>query len=193
MFCTCKFCITSVFTFVVGALTICMFEMKHNHSYIIEFGSKLWINLSFKLLVPEWSAQGILPKTWYFNGHPLWCMFLDDDFRRHFVFSASQCMSTVKSSSSTQGLINKCLGYFLEPTLMHTSIWTCMSHYPRHVSGLDMPIFRRKNCTNTASGILALLGGCTLYRLRADSLYWWTGFACSALINLMFFQPCIIV
>ena len=31
-----------------------------------------------------------------------------------------------------------------------------MSHYPRHVSGLDMPIFRRNNCTNTASGILAL-------------------------------------
>ena len=55
-------------------------------------------------------------------------------------------------------------GYFLEPTLMHTSIWACMSHYPRHVSGLDMPIFRRNNCTDTASGILALLGGCTLYR-----------------------------
>ena len=51
---------------------------------------------------------------------------------------------------------------------MHTSIWTCMSHYPRHVSGLDMPIFRRNNCTNTASGIIALLGGCTLHRLRAD-------------------------
>ena len=34
---------------------------------------------------------------------------------------------------------------------------TCMSHYyPRHVSGLDMPILRRNNCTNTASGILAL-------------------------------------
>jgi len=32
-----------------------------------------------------------------------------------------------------------------------------MSHYyPRHVSGLDMPILRRNNCTNTASGILAL-------------------------------------
>ena len=43
-----------------------------------------------------------------------------------------------------------------------------MSHYPRHVSGFDVPIFRRNNCTNTASGILALLGGCTLYRLRAD-------------------------
>jgi len=32
-----------------------------------------------------------------------------------------------------------------------------MSHYyPRHVSGLDMPILRRNNCTNTTSGILAL-------------------------------------
>ena len=45
---------------------------------------------------------------------------------------------------------------------------TCISHYsPRHVSGLDMPILRRNNCTNTASGILAVLSGCTLHRLRA--------------------------
>ena len=44
-----------------------------------------------------------------------------------------------------------------------------MSHYyPRHVSGLDVPILRRNNCTNTASGILALLSGSTLHRLRAD-------------------------
>ena len=58
-------------------------------------------------------------------------------------------------------------GLFLQPTLMHNSITTCMSHYyPRHVSGLDMPILRRNNCTNTASGILALLSGCTLHRLR---------------------------
>ena len=51
---------------------------------------------------------------------------------------------------------------------MHTSIWTCMSYYPRHVSGLNMPILRRNNCTNIASGILALLSGCTLHRLIAD-------------------------
>ena len=45
---------------------------------------------------------------------------------------------------------------------------TCMSHYyPRHVSGLDMPTLRRNNCTNTASGILALISGCTIHRLRA--------------------------
>ena len=63
------------------------------------------------------------------------------------------------------------LGLFLQPTLMHNSITTCMPHYyPRHVSGLDMPILRRNNSTNTASGILALLSGCTLHRLRAESL-----------------------
>ena len=61
------------------------------------------------------------------------------------------------------------LGLFLQPTLMHNSITTRMLHYyPRHVSGLDMPILRRNNCTNTASGILALLSGCTLHRLRED-------------------------
>ena len=45
-----------------------------------------------------------------------------------------------------------------------------MSHYyPRHVSGLDMSILRRNNCKNTASGILALISGCTLHLLRAES------------------------
>ena len=69
------------------------------------------------------------------------------------------CFSTVHHS----------IGLFLQPTLMHNSITTCMSHYyPRHGSGLDMPILRRSNCTNTASGILALLSGCTLHQLRAD-------------------------
>ena len=59
---------------------------------------------------------------------------------------------------------------FLQPTLMHNSITTCMSHYyPRHVSGLDVPILRRNNCTNRTSGVLALTSGCTLHRLRADS------------------------
>ena len=52
--------------------------------------------------------------------------------------------------------VHHSIGLFLQPTLMHNSITTCMSHYyPRHVSGLDMPILRRNKCTNTASGILA--------------------------------------
>jgi hypothetical protein len=37
------------------------------------------------------------------------------------------------------------------------SITICMLHYnPRHVSSINMPIFRRTNCTITASGIVSL-------------------------------------
>ena len=49
---------------------------------------------------------------------------------------------------------------FLLPTLMHNFIYSltiCFLHYyPRHVSSINMPIFRRKNCIHTASGIFAL-------------------------------------
>jgi len=47
---------------------------------------------------------------------------------------------------------------FHQPTLMHNflhSLTICLLHYyPRHVSSINMPIFRRKN--HTASGIFAL-------------------------------------
>jgi len=42
---------------------------------------------------------------------------------------------------------------------MHNSLFInkCMLHYhPRHVSNINMPIFRRTNCIHTASGIVAL-------------------------------------
>jgi len=31
-----------------------------------------------------------------------------------------------------------------------------LRYYPRHVSSINMPIFRRKNCIHTESGIVAL-------------------------------------
>ena len=31
-----------------------------------------------------------------------------------------------------------------------------LHYYPRHVSSINMSIFRRKNCIHTASGIVAL-------------------------------------
>ena len=62
---------------------------------------------------------------------------------------------------------------FHQPTLMPEFVYSltiCLLHYyPRHVSSINMPIFRRKNRIHTASGILALINGCTLHRLRADS------------------------
>ena len=49
---------------------------------------------------------------------------------------------------------------FHQPTLMHNFLYSltiCLFHYyHRHVSSINMPIFRRKNCIHTASGIVAL-------------------------------------
>ena len=49
---------------------------------------------------------------------------------------------------------------FHQPTLMHNFLYSltiCLLHYyPRHVSSINIPIFRRKNCIHTASGIFAL-------------------------------------
>ena len=49
---------------------------------------------------------------------------------------------------------------FHQPTLMHNFLYSliiCLLHYyPRHISSINMPIFRRKNCIHTASGIFAL-------------------------------------
>ena len=43
---------------------------------------------------------------------------------------------------------------------MHNFLYAltiCLLHYyPRHVSSINMPLFRRKNCIHTASGIFAL-------------------------------------
>ena len=49
---------------------------------------------------------------------------------------------------------------FHQPTLMHNFLYSltiCLLHYyPPHVSSINMPTFRRKNCIHTASGIFAL-------------------------------------
>ena len=49
---------------------------------------------------------------------------------------------------------------FHQPTLMHSFLYSLTIHllhyYHRHVSSINMPIFRRKNCIHTSSGIFAL-------------------------------------
>jgi hypothetical protein len=47
--------------------------------------------------------------------------------------------------------------FFINNMLLH--------YYPQHVSGINMPIFRRKDCIHTASGIFAL---CTQVVYGAD-------------------------
>ena len=59
-------------------------------------------------------------------------------------------------------IIRTQLEYYLfhQPTLMHNFLYSLticlLRYYPRHVSNINMPIFRRKNCIHTASGIFAL-------------------------------------
>jgi hypothetical protein len=51
------------------------------------------------------------------------------------------------------------LSYFVNQLLCTIlySITICLLHYyPRHVSSINMPILRRKDCIHTASGIFAL-------------------------------------
>ena len=65
------------------------------------------------------------------------------------------CISTndVGSSQNYMYIIE----LFLIPTLMHNSSFINNTHYyPRHVSSINTPIFRRKNCIHTASGIVAV-------------------------------------
>ena len=49
---------------------------------------------------------------------------------------------------------------FHQPTLMHSFLYFLtiylLDYYPRHVSSINMPIFRKKNCIHTASGIVGL-------------------------------------
>ena len=62
---------------------------------------------------------------------------------------------SLRFSSNTNSL-----QLFHQPTLMHNFLYPltiCLLHYyPRHVSSINMPIFRRKNCIHTASGIVSL-------------------------------------
>ena len=52
------------------------------------------------------------------------------------------------------------LELFHQPTLMHNFLYSLtirlLHYYPLHVSSINMPTFRRKDCIHTASGIFAL-------------------------------------
>ena len=86
-------------------------------------------------------------------------------FTQHLV--SSLVCKRLPSTLVESGLVHyvnwcffDCIELFHQPTLMHNFLYSltiCLLHYyPRHVSSINMPIFRRKNCIHTASGIFAL-------------------------------------
>ena len=66
--------------------------------------------------------------------------------------------------------IVKQLRIFHQPTLMYNFLYSLtiylLHYYPRHVSSINMPIFRRKNCFHTASGISPLSTSALCRRLQ---------------------------
>ena len=89
--------------------------------------------------------------------------------RKNCIHTASGIFSLCKSLHITlveSGLtdvfstVHHGIELFHQPTLMHNFLYSltiCLLHYySRHVSSINMPIFRRTNCIHTASGIFAL-------------------------------------
>ena len=77
------------------------------------------------------------------------------------MFRAVPCSSSGGQIVLSQHLVsslsvNDCTVRRLKADCLY-SITICMLHYnPRHVSSINMPIFRRTNCIITASGIVTL-------------------------------------
>ena len=88
----------------------------------------------------------------------IWCRF-------GIVIHKGKCFSHIYhlynlSCFDVFSTVHHSIELFHQPTLMHSFLYSltiCLLHYySRHVSSINMPIFRRKNCIHTASDIFAL-------------------------------------
>ena len=82
----------------------------------------------------------------------------------HTAAASGRIESVMIKKGRFKNILNSVTRNFIElfhlPTLMHYFLYSltiCLLHYyPRHVSSINMHIFRRKKCIHTASGIFAL-------------------------------------
>ena len=83
---------------------------------------------------------------------------------KHPVFTKRAINSLIKNNITVYCDVFLTVHHSIEllhqPTLIHNFLYSltiCWLHYyPRHVSSINMPIFRGKNCIHTASGIFVL-------------------------------------
>ena len=76
--------------------------------------------------------------------------------RFSFSLSGMSHIHDIYFIESYHCLTQTCFNYQLNAQILY-SLTICMLHYnPRHVSSINMPIFRRTNCIITASGIVTL-------------------------------------
>ena len=76
------------------------------------------------------------------------------------IHQVSTLQDTDNPKCDVFSTVHHSIELFHQPTLMHNFLYSltiCLLHYyPRHVSSINMPIFRRKSCIHTASSIFAL-------------------------------------
>ena len=76
------------------------------------------------------------------------------------LFSVSIGKKQTETKVDSKCKKGKYVDLFHEPTLMHNFLYSLticlLRYYPRHISSINMPHFRRKNCIHTASGVFAL-------------------------------------
>ena len=86
----------------------------------------------------------------------LWGLLIVDGFCTEWWTDVMKLRKKFDVSST----VHHSIELFHQPTLTHNFLYSltiCLLHYyPRHVSSINMPIFRRKNCIHTTSGIFAL-------------------------------------
>jgi len=75
-----------------------------------------------------------------------------------YVVCCAEMLLTLRSLGNTSITSRKRLISFTNFNAQFLySLTICMFHYsPRHVSSINMPVFRRTNCITTASGIITL-------------------------------------
>ena len=88
-------------------------------------------------------------------------------FRKHYpsnIKFSRCCQSTLVYRHFQQfdvfSTVHHSIELFHQPNLMHNFLYSLtirlLHYYPRHVSSINMPVFRRTNCIHTASSIFAL-------------------------------------
>jgi len=76
---------------------------------------------------------------------------------KFYRLSSSDKPATIFLYFVTQGTFARFISFTNFNAQFLYSLTICLLHYyPRHASSINMPIFRRTNCTLTASGIVAL-------------------------------------
>ena len=117
-----------------------------------------------------WRVQIIKLLVMQFSPLPCYLVPLSPNIILSTLFSNTLILYDIFST------LHHSLELFHQPNLMHNFLYSLticlLNYYPRHVSSINMPIFRRKNCIHTASCIFALCKRLYSTLVRSQPVYY---------------------